>query len=45
MDKKIMIDQMSLLGPLLAAQILNAYYSALLLKKREGFDLTQEIEQ
>jgi len=45
MDKNITIDQIVLLGPLMAAQLLNAYYSALLLKQQKGIDLTQEIEQ
>jgi hypothetical protein len=42
--KTIELDQLALLGPLMAAQLLNAYYSALLLKQQKGVDLTQEIE-
>ena len=44
MDKTITIDQVALLGPLIAAQLLNAYYSVLLLKQQKGIDLTQEID-
>lgn len=41
----ITIDQIALLGPLMAGEILNAYYSALLLKQQRGEELTLEIEQ
>lgn len=41
----ITLDQMALLGPVMAAQILNAYYSALLLKQQKGIGLSPEIEQ
>jgi hypothetical protein len=41
----ITLDQTALLGPVMAAQILNAYYSALLLKQQKGIELTPEIEQ
>lgn len=40
----ITLDQISLLGPVIAAQILNAYYSALLLKQQKGIELVAEIE-
>ncbi len=41
----ITLDQISLLGPVIAAQLLNAYYSALLLKQQQGIELVAEIEQ
>jgi hypothetical protein len=40
----ITLDQMALLSPVMAAQVLNAYYSALLLKQQKGIELTPEIE-
>jgi len=40
----ITIDQVTLLSPLMAGEILNAYYSALLLKQQQGIELTEEIK-
>jgi len=46
MEEKTVIynlDQAALLGPLMAGDLLNAFYSALLLKKLSGVDLTDEV--
>ena len=39
------VNSIDLLSPVVAAQLVNAYYTALLLKARSGADITPEIEQ
>ncbi|HHT9119751.1 MAG TPA: hypothetical protein ACFYD3_04295 [Candidatus Hypogeohydataceae bacterium YC41] len=39
------IDQVTLLGPLMAGHILNAFYSNLLLKKYSGIDITPQVKE
>jgi hypothetical protein len=41
----INIDQIRLLNPVISAQILNAYYSALLLEQKKGVSLTPDVEK
>jgi hypothetical protein len=45
LNVNITVDQLDLVGPVIAGEILNAYYSALLLKQQKGIEITTEIEQ
>jgi hypothetical protein len=38
----ILFNQFKMLSPVISAQLLNAYYSALLLKQQQGIELNQE---
>ncbi len=38
-------DPFELLEPVIAAQIMNAHYTALLLKQQQGVEITPEIEK
>lgn len=45
MAKEIKIDTGMILSPLIAGHIANSFYSALLLKKLSGVEITPEIEK
>jgi len=45
METNINLDQVALLGPLMAGHVLNAYYTALLLKQNSGIELSTEVKQ
>ena len=39
------VDQINLFSPLIAGQILNAYYQALVLKRMCGVEITKAVEE